>query len=164
MTTNTTSHDAVAARPRRIRFTAGAVGAAAAAAAFATVAVAAPSLAHADPNGDLVNPHRPFDKHAAIVYSPESNVWGLSVNDATRAQAIAHAFGDCQNRGGVNCKFATWSEKGCVALAISADPINGNTLWYGWHGATIADAERGALERTGGGFIAVSRCTSPLPF
>lgn len=164
MTTNTTARDTVATRRRRIRFATGVVGSAAAAATFAALTVAAAATANADPNGDLVNPHRPFDKNVAITYSPANNVWGLANNDATRPQAVAHAFGDCQNRGGVNCKFAASIENGCVALAVNGDPISGNTYWYGWHGPTLADAERGALERTGGGYIAVSRCTSPLPF
>ena len=58
--------------------------------------------------------------------------------------ARTRSLSRCEERGGKNCAFLVWSRNGCAALALNADKYSA------WYGATPAEAEKGALERTGG--------------
>lgn len=94
------------------------------------------------------------DTFVAISYSEESHVWGWGSDYPTLDGARIRSLSECQSHGGNHCEFIAWAENSCAALAV-----DGNKF-YGWYGATIADAKREALARNGGGRIAVSRCSS----
>jgi hypothetical protein len=94
------------------------------------------------------------DKFVAISYSPETGAYGWGNNYDNLDSAMVRSLAECQNYGGNHCVFLAWSKNGCAALAVNG----GN--YYGWYGATRADAEAGALQRNGGGHILVSQCAT----
>ena len=94
------------------------------------------------------------DKFVAISYSAETGTYGWGNNYSDLDGARVRSLTECQNRGGNHCVFVAWSDNGCAALATSP------TSYYGWYGATRAEAEQGALSRNGGGAILVSECAT----
>lgn len=122
----------------RRRIAAGILAAAAVTGALSAGAVSSAAPADAAP-----------DKFIAVSYSQATGKWGRA--QATNLDAaIAGSLSQC----GGHCSVASWSRNGCVALAVS-----GRQYWYGWHGATLRDAQQGAMQRTGpGSYVVWSGC------
>lgn len=57
--------------------------------------------------------------YGAIAYSDRTGAFGYSYKHGSRRQAEAEARGQCANKGGTNCKIATWYVNSCGALAKS---------------------------------------------
>jgi Domain of unknown function (DUF4189) len=56
----------------------------------------------------------------AIAYSESTGSYGYSYKFANRKQAETEARNQCANKGGRNCKVATWYVDSCGALAKSS--------------------------------------------
>lgn len=93
----------------------------------------------------------PADQYVAVSYSPVDEAAGLSI-DSNLDVAIRGSLSKCGIKAG-HCVNLAWSKNGCVALAV-----NGDYYYYGWHGASYAEAQNGALQRAGGGTIMMSQC------
>lgn len=92
----------------------------------------------------------PADQYVAVSYSPVDKAAGLSI-DKNLDVAIRGSLAKCGIKAG-HCVNLAWSKNGCVALAVNGD------YYYGWHGASYAEAQNGALQRAGGGHIMMSQC------
>ena len=135
----TTTHNT----PRRRRTKAAAAALLAASGAIIAAGLGAAAPANAAP-----------DKFVAISYSPETKHWGWGNNYDNLDSARIRSLVECQDAGGNHCVFLAWSKNGCAALAVNGDS------YYGWYGANRWEAEQGALQRTGGGYIAISKCAT----
>jgi hypothetical protein len=93
-------------------------------------------------------------KYVAIAYSPVTYAYGYGRNQPTVDAAHVRALTECSKAGGSHCVTVTWAQNSCAALAVKGEN------YYGWHGPTLQAAEQEALQRNGGGVIAVSRCAS----
>jgi hypothetical protein len=93
-------------------------------------------------------------KYVAIAYSPVTHSYGYGRNQPTLDAAHVRALDECSKAGGSHCVTVTWAQTSCAALAVKGED------YYGWYGATLQAAEQEALQRNGGGVIAVSRCAS----
>lgn len=58
--------------------------------------------------------------YGAIAYSDGTGSFGYSFQFSSKAQAEAQARNECSNKGGRNCKIATWYVNSCGALAKSS--------------------------------------------
>jgi hypothetical protein len=78
---------------------------------------------------------------ASIVYSPESDKWGMSWNHASRRAAVADARSNC---GAAKCQIElSFYGKRCGAFAIS------DKSWSLVQGDTVQKAREGALDQCG---------------
>ena len=119
----------------------------------ATLLVAAGTIA-AGALGAAAPANAQVDHFVAISYSEETHSWGTGWNYTDLDSARIRSLSECQDNGGNHCEFIAWAKNGCAALAV-----NGN-YFYGWYGATAAEAQQGALQRNGGGYIAVTQCAT----
>jgi hypothetical protein len=93
------------------------------------------------------------DTFVAISYSLDTGEWSWGNNVANLDQAKARSMGECLNHHTNHCVTVSWAQNGCAALAVNG------TTYFGGYGATAADAEKMALEKTRGG-QAVSKCST----
>jgi Domain of unknown function (DUF4189) len=109
----------------------------------------------------LAAPANADDKFVAISFSPENGAFGWGNNYDTQDGARIRSLTECQNYGGTHCVFIAWARNACAALAVGErNAYGGYDQYYGWWGNTIADAEKAALDKNGGGTILISKCST----
>jgi hypothetical protein len=88
-------------------------------------------------------------------YSDQEDAWGVGNDAPCEGQGRATAKRLCIQNGGTDCRLASTTQNGCVAMAVGA------ALWAGGHGGTGGEAIASAIERAGGaGSVQVSLCTA----
>jgi hypothetical protein len=93
------------------------------------------------------------DTFVAISYSLDTGEWGWANNATNLDQARIASMGECLNHHTNHCVSVSWAKNGCAAPAVNG------TNYFGGFGATAADAEIMAMEKTRGGRV-VSKCST----
>ncbi len=83
-----------------------------------------------------------YGSYGAIAFSSSDGVRGSSENNSSRESAESNALGECYQRGGQDCRIATWERNACAVLAIGNDNVWGAD----WHSNAYV-AERRAIEQ-----------------
>jgi hypothetical protein len=101
------------------------------------------------------------DRYVALALSQEKGPdgWGNEFTSENGAQQ--RSLTECAKYGGTHCVMVIWAKNGCAAIAVGDhDAYGGYKNYWGMPGATLADAEKAALDKNGGGHILLAKCST----